>query len=211
MRVAVLSESPDNEKAVRILVTALLGEQIEPVDNPPLQARGWPGTRDVLPAVLHHVHLHTNAQALVVVVDSDDSPVHDPSHDEPGGGAKACRLCELREIVGRFRPKRDRPAGLAPLKVAIGVAVPAIEAWYRCGLDADASEPGWIEKRDAGQRASDRVNRLKRRAYMTDRPDRQRRNQRAVEEARRLAGSLRLLEERFPNGFGALAHAVRSW
>jgi hypothetical protein len=96
MKVAVFSESPADEVAVRILVDATLGRATEPVALAGLRTRGWPAVKATLPVVIHQLHYNTDADALVVVADSDDSPVHDPSHDVPGANTAGCRLCELR-------------------------------------------------------------------------------------------------------------------
>ena len=79
MKVAVLSESPADEAAIRILVEGLLGRTIEPPPMPPIRSRGHDAVVASLPTVLKHLHYRTDAEALVVVLDSDRSPVHDPS------------------------------------------------------------------------------------------------------------------------------------
>jgi hypothetical protein len=51
MKVAVLSESPADEAAIRIMVDRLLGQETHPVALPPLRSRGWPSVREILPSV----------------------------------------------------------------------------------------------------------------------------------------------------------------
>lgn len=97
MKVAVLSESPADEAAVRILAEGVLGKQTQPIALPQLQTRGWCTVLKVLPVVFKHLHYETDAEAFVVVVDSDHSPVHRPAHEQPGGEDEKCRLCKLRE------------------------------------------------------------------------------------------------------------------
>ncbi|MFQ5796704.1 MAG: hypothetical protein ACE5JP_16875, partial [Candidatus Bipolaricaulia bacterium] len=80
MKVAVLSESPADEAAVRILVEGILGRQTQPIDPPrSLRIRGWTSIlnkTNELSAVLRSLYFYTNAEALVLVVDSNHSPVH---------------------------------------------------------------------------------------------------------------------------------------
>lgn len=210
MKVAVLSESPADEAAVRILVDAILGRQTQPVGIFPLKARGWSATFAVLPTVLKHIHYRTDAEALVVVVDSDDSPVHLPTHEQPGGVVQECRLCRLRQVVDQeqkqLRPVSNRPS----IKTALGVAVPAIEAWYRCGVDPHVTEAAWILALQSRSYPYTR-NSLKQDVYGMERPLLALETRRATEEAQRLLQSLALLESLFPAGFGSLAREVRGW
>jgi hypothetical protein len=81
MRLAVFSESPADEAALRILTDGLLGQPTEPADLPALGTRGWPSVRQLLPAVMMNLHYGFHADELVLVVDSDLSPVHLPAHD----------------------------------------------------------------------------------------------------------------------------------
>ncbi|HZP58845.1 MAG TPA: hypothetical protein VFB27_00875, partial [Opitutaceae bacterium] len=64
MNVAVLSESPADEAALRALVEAAFGEPVRPVTYA-LRARGWPSVAQVLPGVIRHLHFHTDADGLV--------------------------------------------------------------------------------------------------------------------------------------------------
>jgi hypothetical protein len=127
MKVAVLSESEADEAAIRILVDGVLGISTEPISGPSLRSRGWPSVDQVLPSVLKHLHYRTDADGFVVVVDSDDSPVHDASHDESGASAEGCRLCLIRAHLGQVQ-KELRALGRPVLKTAVGLACPCIEA-----------------------------------------------------------------------------------
>jgi hypothetical protein len=211
MRVAVLSESPADEAAIRILVDGILGRQTQPI-VPPLRSRGWPSVLHNLPVVLKHLHYRTDAEALVVVVDSDRSHLHRPEHNQPGRADSACRLCQLRDIItqtqSHLRPQSSRQP--PSIQTAIGVAVPAIEAWYRCGIDPHVSE-GTLDQRLHTESTTHIKNSLKRDAYGTDRPSLPLETQVAIEAARLLVQNLPILEQLFPNGFGPLAHSVRTW
>src|SRR3954467_6571191 len=108
MKLALLSESPADEVALRVLVTAVLGGPPHFV-APGFRARGWPNVAQVMPAVIRHLHFNTATDALVVVVDSDDAVVHTTRHDAPGYFHPHCRMCQLRAIH-RQTTKRLPPA-----------------------------------------------------------------------------------------------------
>jgi hypothetical protein len=129
MKIAFLSESPADEAALRILIESLLGASIDRIDLPSFQGRtSWPGIVTILPAVLTELHYQTDAQALVVSADSDNSPVHHVDHALPEKAEPKCRLCMIREAVTRTRNRlRPRYDG-SVVKVGIGLAVPVVEA-----------------------------------------------------------------------------------
>jgi hypothetical protein len=209
MKVAIFSESDLDGVAVRILIDSLLGLSTQAVGFP-IKARGWPALRDDLPKVILHLHYCTDAEALVIVADGDDSPLHDPAHNKTGQQVRGCRFCELHAAVQQTLPQLVQVANRATLKVAIGIAVPAIEAWFLCGNDPRATEAFW---RQGGfpTRGSDMRKGLKRALYGKEPASSSHKSQRAQTEAQRLAQDLSLLETHFPIGFGALAHAIRNW
>jgi hypothetical protein len=210
MRVAILSESEDDEEAIRILIDGILGRSTERITNRELRTRGWPYLRNILPNMLKYFHYQTDAEALVIVIDSDDSLVHQPSHNPLNAASQECRLCQLLAIVSytqmHLRSLANRPA----IKVAVGLAVPAIEAWYRCGRDPHVTEATWIQAQNQRQYPYTR-NALKIAVYGTDRPSRALKTSRASEEAHRLVQDLPRLNQWFPNGFGSLTDAIHSW
>lgn len=209
MKLALLSESPADEAALRVLVGYVLGEPLDVV-TPSLRARGWPSVEQVLPPILRHLHFNTDASGLVVVVDSDDSPVHTEAHEAPGYHHPLCRLCRLRAVFRRtlknLPPARGRTA---PLR-AVGVAVPAIEAWLLCGQDPEVTEAAWVAGQEKGMAPYTRRD-LKARVYGTTRPTLPLEIQRAVAAVSRHRGDVRRLENDFPHGFGALARDLRAW
>src|SRR6478735_3931523 len=95
MKLAFLSESPADEAALHVLVRDVLKQPFTTVQAT-LRARGWPSVEQVLPAIVRHLHFNTDADGLVVVCDSDDSPVHTPEHEAPGYYHPLCRACRLR-------------------------------------------------------------------------------------------------------------------
>lgn len=210
MKVAVLGESAADESAIEILARAILGRPTEPVAGPRLRSRGWPSVANDLPTVIKHLYYRTDAEGLIVVVDSNSSPVHELAHEEQSGANPGCRLCRLQEVasvtIAQLRPV---PARMTP-KTAIGLAVPAIEAWYQSGIDPHVTEANWLQSARRGAPPYS-TPQLKQAVYGTDRPPLDLERQRAVEEATRLARDLEPLESAFPNGFGHLARALRVW
>lgn len=210
MKVAIIGESPADEAAVRVLINRVMGRTVQPVSFSARRAPGIAGVFTILPAALKELHYHTDADGIVVVVDTDRSPIHTDVHDQPGKADEHCRLCRLRQVVNRTQDGLRSVPGRLPLKVAFGVAVPTIEAWYRCGIGSRVSEAAW---RVALQSHSYLYTgkSLKQAVYGTDRPALTLETQRAAEEAQRLGQDLILLERLFPAGFGALAQSLRSW
>ena len=119
-------------------------------------------------------------------------------------------MAELHKVLAEAQERLRPVASRANVKTAIGLAVPAIEAWYVCGLHPNVSEAAWIRALASGAFDYTR-NDLKREAYGTDRPSLPMETRKAEEQARRLAAQLDLLERQFPIGFGALAADVRGW
>lgn len=206
---AILSESPADEAALRVLVGSVLGRPFTTVQAN-LRARGWPSVEQVLPPIVRHLHFNTAADALAVVVDSDDSVVHTAAHEAPGYHHAFCRICRLRAAFRRTVKNLPPARGRERVLRAIGLCVPAIEAWLLCGRDPSVTEQAWLDGQAAGRTPYTRGE-LKRRVYGTDRPSLQYETQRALEEVSRHRGDVRRLENDFPNGFGALARDIRGW
>lgn len=210
MRVAILSESSADEAAIGVLLDGILGRQTQEISSLPLRSRGWPSVIRVLPTVLKFLHYRTDAEALVVIADSDDSTTHQSTHDEAEGADQQCRLCQLRGVVSVETSKLKPVTGRNQIKTAIGLAVPAIEAWYLCGLDPHINEAAWTRKLQSEQITYTRRT-LKKAVYNTERPTIDIETAEAHKAAIRLVNELSLLEQLFPNGFGAFARDVRNW
>lgn len=210
MRVAVLSESSADEAAIRLIINSILGIETQTVSLPPLRTRGWPSVIRVFPSVLSHLYYQTDADALAVVVDSDDSPLHQRTHDGIGSEDMLCRLCQIRKAaaakLSELRPVLDREK----VKTAIGLAAPAIEAWYLCGVDPQVNEATWA-RRLQGESLTYTRKSLKRIVYGTERPSIEIETKFAIDASHRLSKDISLLERLFPDGFGALARDVRNW
>ncbi len=210
MKVAILSESPADEAAIRILADAVLGIKTFPVSHVGLRERGWPSVRSVFPTVLKQLHYHGDAEGLMFVVDSNGAVVHQPSHELPGKFEPRCRLCELRrirdEVISQLRPV----AGKATLKTAIGLAVPAIEAWLLCGTDAHVNEAAWITGQSNNSFPYTTLG-LKKQLYGTERPSLGSETQQMIQSATQLATNLAQLKKAFPSGFGAFVSDLKHW
>jgi hypothetical protein len=208
MKLAILSESPADEMALRVLIEGVVGHPVQWVQSA-LRARGWPSVAQVMPAIIRHLHFNTDAEGIAVVVDADDSVVHTEAHDQPGYFHPHCRLCQLRAVhrqtVKKLPPARGRQRVLR----AVGVAVPAIEGWYLCGRDETVTEAAWLSGQAEG-RAPYTRHELKWRCYGTDRPSLPHEIDCALIDARRHARDTRRLENDFP-GFRSLAHDLRGW
>ena len=208
MKITIFSESPNDEAALRILVEAILGEEIEEVPRPnTLKSRGFASVENELPVVINATYYKTDAEGLVVVYDSDDTPVHQKEH--PKNEAERCRFCFLERtissVVRNIKPRPERK----PLKIAFGIAVPSIEAWYSCGTNLAVSEDAWKRKLAGETVRYDRTS-LKQKVYGA-RPFKRKQIETATNEATRLAENLELLEEAFPEGFGNLMREIKLW
>jgi hypothetical protein len=213
MKIAIFSESPSDEAALKILVEGIIGEEIEQIPYPNrLQSRGSGVLRDV-PIVLRSVYYGKEAEFLIIVHDSDDTPIHKKEHDEPNNQeAKKCRYCELRRIVNFELKNLAQTIGKENFRVAVGVAVPAIEAWLLCGINPHASEATWKNKqRQEGFSTYDDRKNLKVELYSSNIASSEIITRRGAESAKRLAQNIGQLETLFPEGFGNMAVEIRSW
>src|SRR5262249_3856046 len=130
--------------AIRILIGAVLGSPAAPVDRAGLRTRSWPGVLDIIRPVYLDLHYQTDADGLVIVADSDSSPVHQPEHDEPGKRDHNCRLCKIRDIIEEAK-RRSRPVPQRrAFHCSAGLTVPEISAWYQWGRDPHVNEASWI-------------------------------------------------------------------
>jgi len=208
MKLAILSESPADEAALRVLIEGVLRAPVQLVQAS-LRARGWPSVAQVMPAIIRHLHFNTDADGLAVVVDADDTVVHTHVHDAPGYYHPQCRLCQLRAVFRQTVKKFPAARGRDRIFRGVGVAVPAVEGWYLCGRDEGVTEAAWLQGQVAGRPPYTR-HQLKYRVYGTERPSLPHEIRCALEDAHRHARDTRRLENDFP-GFRSLAEDLRSW
>lgn len=208
MKIAFFSESITDEAILKIFVEGILGEEVEPIDLPnTITQRSSSGVDKYLPNVLRGVYYWTNAEVLVVVSDSDDTPVHVEEHERQEN--LKCRLCQLRKAV--FETLSELK-GDKTFRVAIGVPVPAIEAWYLYGKNPQVYELTWLRKQNGEKITYDRIK-LKEEVYISTHAPLETKIILAEKEAKRIVenGLLDDLERAFPYGFGSLANEIRSW
>jgi hypothetical protein len=209
MKIGYYCESPADQAAMAVFTQGILGEPPEPI-NMDLEAHGVTGVFSALDGVFRGVHYNSDAEGLVIVVDCDDTELHDPSHDAPGGDEERCRLCRARKIIAKAQKKLKARQGRPELKVAIGLAVPAIEAWYLAGKNRQVGEAASRQAGAPGRLPFTRLQ-LKQMVYGTDRPFRELEIECAVKETRRIICDLKAIDTAFPAGFGLMANEIRSW
>jgi hypothetical protein len=210
MKIAVVSESPADEAAIKVLIDSIVGRETVLVSGARLRPHGWPNVLTLLPPIITALHYRAEADALAVVIDSDDSSLHETAHEQPAENYRECRLCQLRTSVALSFNRLSPVANRARLKTAVGIAVPAIEAWYRCGIDPHVMEATW-SRRLGGERITYDRHSLKVNVYGSDQPSLATRTALAVNAATRLGNNLELLEQLFPLGFGCFVCDVRTW
>jgi hypothetical protein len=209
MKIGFYCESPADQAALAIFTEGILGAPPEPI-NMDLAGHGVTALLNALDGVFRGVHYHSDAEALVVVIDADDTELHELGHDKPGGSEARCRLCQARKIIARARNQVKGRPGRAPVKVAIGLAVPAIEAWYLVGKNHQVGEAASRQAGAPGHLPFSRLQ-LKMMVYGTEHPSLELESACAVTEARRLISSIKAIEGAFPAGFGLMAQEIRSW
>jgi hypothetical protein len=216
MKLAIFSESTADESAIRILVEALLGKQTQQIDLSLRRRAGCSYVFDNISSVIRSLHYATDTEGLVVVVDSDSTPLHTEEHEKPDAANLKCRVCRLENRILEVQKNLAPVANRNPLKVAIGLAVPAIEAWYLCGNDAQCTEAILTKRKDAGTFSLKKE--MKRKVYNPDvtlqafqLPSLSIQTEFAIAEAKRLADDINQLKTFFPNGFGKLVRDIANW
>ncbi len=209
MKIGFYCESPADQAALAVFTEGILGEPPEPI-NRDLEARSVPAFFTALGGVFRGVHYNSDAEGLIIVVDCDDTEMHVPDHDKLAEGGESCRLCQVSKILAQTRKHlRARPSR-GELRVAIGVALPAIEAWYLVGREHQVGEAAWRAGLAANRLPFTR-SKLKELVYGTARPSLELETERATKEAQRIINNINALETAFPVGFGQMASEIRSW
>ncbi|MGH7975261.1 MAG: hypothetical protein ACREC8_01225 [Limisphaerales bacterium] len=162
----------------------------------------------MLRSVLLELHYNTDAEGFVLIVDSNGSPSHLASH-ENARDAK-CRLCQLQRIVQEVQQQVRPRQHQAPLKIALGLAVPTVEAWLLSGVDPHVTEAAWTNGLKEGQMPYTKAG-LKNQLYGTSHPSLVIETEAMKVAAARLASNLSTVGNLFPNGFGNLQKNLKSW
>jgi hypothetical protein len=119
-------------------------------------------------------------------------------------------LREFQELVQRCRQQLRNVPGRVPLKIANGVAAPAIEEWWFCKSNPQISEAAWENGLALKREPYSRLE-LKKQLYDSDYHSLELMTRKMTEAAQVIAGDLPALERAFPEGFGTLAKELRSW
>ena len=82
------------------MIEAILGQPIELIETKVQRPPGSTGVK-VLPGVVNHLYYQTDADALVVVIDSDDTPVHHTDHEGEGNENPLCRICAINAAINK--------------------------------------------------------------------------------------------------------------
>jgi hypothetical protein len=209
MKIVCFGESPADQAAMAVFTEGLLGKPPEVIDMG-LEGHGVTGVLKALVGVYRGVYYNSDAEGLVVVLDCDDTELHGLDHDKPGGAEEGCRLCQARALVAQARKHLKARSGKSGLKVAIGLAVPAVEAWYLVGKNRQVGEAAWRTGLAARQPPFIRAK-LKELVYGTDHPSLELETECAEREARRIIADINAVETAFPAGFGSMAREIRSW
>ncbi len=209
MKIGILSESKVDEAAYKILVESILGHPVDLFKD--YQKRGgWSQAKKLIRPIILDLH-YSGADGFVFVGDSDSTPPHIASHDQLDEVPEDCRLCEIRRLARSLIETLPARSGQPQLKVAVGIATPAIEAWLLSGLDANCTE-AWFREEQARGRLSRQTGRnLKIRKYGSLEASAGIKLQRTLENAQRIADDLDGLEQRFQFGFGHLRNDLLQW
>ena len=89
--------------------------------------------------------------------------------------------------------------------------MPAIEAWYRAGIDGHVMEAAWSRRLLGAKDVTYDKRSLKRDTYGPNQLNSEMKLKAAKASAERLTEDLELLEQLFPNGFGSLRHDLQTW
>src|SRR5262245_6415261 len=100
MIIGFFSESPADQAALARFTEAILGAPVV-LPNMSLEAHGHSGVLSALDGVIKGLHYHSDAEALVVVVDCDATEAHAATHDRPGNSHEDCRFCQVRKIAAK--------------------------------------------------------------------------------------------------------------
>lgn len=204
MKIAVLAESPADRRAIEVLASAILDREVEFGAIQP-RSGGFHAVVSAIGPTLRGLHYRRLADGLIVVVDSDNTPI--APQDANG------RVQHIQNEIAQVQANLASMPDFDPIKTAVGVAAPSLEAWLLFGIDNQCTETSWIICRNDGQLSATEIRRLKEQLYGTDRPDLVLETERMVGRSTDLIREDRLeaLAQAFPYGFGQLLNDLRGW
>lgn len=216
MKVAYFSESPADEAALHILVQALAPV---PVEATPFYFRrgayGWYSVLENLPELLKSIHLfQQDLGALVVVLDSDETPLHQHSHLPSQYKKTRCRLCQLVYLIHQEKKRLFQKEEIGfHFHIGVGIAIPSSEAWYLFGTPDQLTEIEWekILNTCSMEEAHTQKLLLKSKVYGTLHPSLENETTFAIQEAKRITQDLPNFIRHFSTGFGPLAQNIQQW
>ncbi len=209
MKIGILSESKVDEAAYKILVESVLGQPVD-LFRDYRDRGGWVTAKNMVQRIMRQLHF-AGADGFVFIGDSDSTPPHTRDHETQADGEPACRLCQIKNLVARTLADLPARAGQPPLKVAVGMATPVIEAWLLSGDDAHCTEARFRDDHSNGRLTRQTRLDLKIQKYGSLRAGGDIRMQCTLENANRIAGNLEGLQQRFQFGFGHLRNALAQW
>jgi hypothetical protein len=211
MNVAILSESDYDEGAIGLIAQKLSPQKLSIIShNIKMPSRGWTAAMAVLGPVYLRLHYDPSAHGLVCVLDSDDTTPHTLEHETKNFTVLGCRYCEMRRKLDALQKSAASVAHRTfPLRIAIGLAVPAIEAWYQCGVDVHSTE-AHFQRLDVKQLYHER-KRLKAATYGSVGAQGTVLADRSLQHAQRLCDDIAQIKRLFPCGFGMLARDILLW
>ncbi|MCH8822127.1 MAG: hypothetical protein IH984_01340 [Planctomycetes bacterium] len=210
MRIGILSESKVDETAYKILVEGILDKPVEIIKSYRKRGGGWIAAKNQVIPIIRDLH-RTDADGFVFVADSDSTLPHNSAHEDQSDGNPDCRLCQIKKLVENILGTLPARAGRAPLKVAIGMATPAIEAWLLSGIERNCTEAWFREEQSKGRLSGQARRDLKIKKYGSLQASANIRMLRTLENANRIAEDLDALEQRFQFGFGHLRKSLAEW
>lgn len=198
MKFAFISESPADEAALHAFCETLAGCSIERIASPVQIRRGWPAFKNTLGPALRSIRYQTKAEAIIVVVDSDGADLTP--------NAPTNRYEEIQNTINSCLV--PTPAHPTPPSVLLGMAVPAIEAWWLAHSQPGISENAWLQRRKHAP-TYDKLS-LKRSLYGTDKPSLQHETDCMMRAARKAASHASTLCARFPLGLANIIRTIRT-
>ena len=209
MKIGILSESKVDEAAYKILIESVLGQPVD-LFRDYRDRGGWVTAKNMVRRIMRQLHF-AGADGFVFVGDSDSTPPHTREHESHADGDPNCRLCQIKKLVAKTLADLPARAGRPPLKIAVGMATPVIEAWLLSGDDPHCTEARFRD--DYSNRKLSRQTRLdlKIQKYGSLQTSADIRMQCTLENAHRIARDIEKLEQRFQFGFGHLRNDLAQW